>query len=404
MTLPIFGYGIAAAQLSIATNASPVAAGTPVTISVGGCGPKTAHITFYINGGVVASNVFKPAGGYATYTWTPSQDGSYALYATAQEIASCGSNPSPTLTQWILDAPSYFGFYDSSNPGWADVTSTISGFTNTAWISCYTPSDCNTRLQEAQNYKMHAVVETFSSPSLPAPGSSSAAVQTWLNNFKTNWQSYASVFSPFVANGTLVAFWPYDEPIGGEWLAGNNASDTTSYLSSAATVIKQSFPSSKVGMFFTGAETFTYLVHGQNVIPSNFDWIGVDIYECWSTCKDSSGTLSYPYSWYVQNLESNLHSGQKVILAPATAVYTPGTYAQFEANPPSNLSTYVTQVQDILDLAGTDSHVIGVFGFLYQTYYQNGPNNPQVWVGCSDPRMTNMLNVVTEFGKNVEKR
>ena len=157
-------------------------------------------------------------------------------------------------------------------------------------------------------------------------------------------------------------------------------------------------------MVFTGANTFTYLVHGQNVIPSSYDWIGIDIYECWTGCQDTNKTLSESYSWYVQNLEANLYSGQKVILLPATAVYTPGTYAQFETNPPSNLSQYVTIVQNILDLAGTDSHVVGVFGFLYQTYYQNGPNNPQVWVGCNDPRMASMLNVVTAFGKNVEKR
>jgi len=78
-------------------------------------------------------------------------------------------------------------------------------------------------------------------------------------------------------------------------------------------------------MVFTGANTFTYLVHGQNVIPSSYDWIGIDIYECWTGCQDTNKTLSESYSWYVQNLEANLYSGQKVILLPATAVYTPGT-------------------------------------------------------------------------------
>ena len=405
LTLPIFGHGLATAQqpLLISTNASPVAVGTPIIITVGGCGSQAANITLYADGGVIATNLLKPAGGFAKYTWTAPREGLYNLTATAQNF-SCGPNPSPVFSQWVLEAPSYFGFYDSSSPGFPDETPTISSFANTTWIGCSSPTDCNTRLQEAQTYKMHAVV-AFASPGLPVPGSSSTAVQTWLSLWKSNWQTYTSTFAPYVSNGTIAAFYPYDEPIGGEWSAGNKTSDTTSYLNSVATTIKQTFPSAKVAMVFTGANTFTYLVHGQNVIPSSYDWIGIDIYECWTVCQDANKTLSESYSWYVQNLEANLYSGQKVILLPATAVYTPGTYAQFEANPPlSDINTDAGIVQDILDLAGADNHVVGVFGFLYQTYYQNGSANPKVWVGCSDPKMTSMLNVMTEFGKNVEKR
>lgn len=411
LTLCIFGTNVGTAQPTVTTTGSPWAVDSPLTLTA--CsGPKTFQVTFYASNSpsTVYNNpiatVTKPPGEPASYNWTPTKEGEFYLGAeTNGGQTYCGPNPGPVVTQWILAAPSYFGFYNSSAPFFTpnDVTSAISGFANTVWISCYTPADCNTRLQTAQTYKMHAVVESFapSTLQLPPPGSSPAAVQTWLNSFTSNWQSYVSVFSPFVSNKTIVAFFPYDEPIGGEWLAGNNASTTTSYLVSAGSVIKKSFPSAKVGMFFTGAETFTYLVHGQNVIPANFDWIGIDIYGCWYTCRDSSGTLSNSYTWYVQTLEANLSSSQEVILVPASAYNYGGTLAQFRANPPSDLYTQVSYSQNILDLAGTDSHVIGTFGFTYQTFYPPGGG---VWVGASDQSMTGMLNIFKEFGQNVEKR
>jgi hypothetical protein len=407
LILYVCGAGISLAQPTVTTTASPWRVGTPLTLSACG-GPKTFQVSFYV--GTTPSNVFagnpiatvnKPPGTPATYNWTPTQEGEFYLGAeTNGGQTYCGPNPGLVTTQWILAAPSYFGFYDSSDSfGDPDETPATSSFANTTWISCTSPADCHNRLQEAQNYNMHAVVEDFSSPGLPAPGSSSTTVQNWLTSYTSNWQSYTSVFSPYVANGTIAAFFPYDEPFGVGWSSGNNASTTTTYLASAGSVIKQSFPSAKVGTFFSGTLTFTYLTHGQNVIPSNFDWIGIDIYSCWYTC--SSNGLSEPYTWYVQTLEANLYSGQKVILLPASAYNYGGTLAQFHANPPSDIYTQVTYSQNILDLAGTDPHVIGVFGFLYQTI---NPNGPSVWVGTSDLDMGRMLAIFEEFGQDVEKR
>jgi hypothetical protein len=284
--------GVASAQITVRTVASPSGVGEPLVITATCGGPHIAHINFYAgtspsnvySGSPIAQNI-PTAPGSASYTWRPTQPGTYYLGATAAETQYCGSNPAPPVAQLIATAPSYFGFYDSNSPGagsgFTDETPAISGFANTTWIGCSSPSACTTSLQEAQKYNMHAVV-ALAGPALPAPGSSSTAVQTWLTSWKSYWQSYTSAFSPYVANGTLVAFYPYDEPIGGEWSAGNLASDTTSYLNSVASVIKQTFPATKVAMVFTGANTFTYLAHGQNVIPSSYDWIGIDIYECWT--------------------------------------------------------------------------------------------------------------------------
>jgi hypothetical protein len=218
-----------------------------------------------------------------------------------------------------------------------------------------------------------------------------------------------------VANGTIAAFYPYDEPFKKpypqEWTSGNQAGEITTELNYAGSVIHGSvtgvagFSGSKVATTLTSADTFTFFTHEQNIIPSNLDWIGIDIYECWSACTDSSGVLTETYPWYVSTLEANLSSNQSVILLPATALYYPGTYQQWQANEPASewqpiVTSNAAIVQDILNLGVTDTHIIGEFGFLYQTFY----DTPDVWIGADDPSMTTMLNVLTNFGKDIMNR
>lgn len=410
LALCIFGTSIGAAQPTVTTTASPWPVNKPLILTACG-GPKTFNVTFYV--GTSPSNVFgtplatvsKPPGEAASYTWTPTSEGTFYLGAETDGQTYCGPNPGPITTQVIIGPP-YYGFYDSSSPAFPDVTSTITSFANTAWINCSSVSDCASRLQEAQAYNMHVVVDFPSPCLLGSPNCPPITVATWETNWRNNWQSYVNTFMPYVNNGTIVAFYPYDEPFGGTWAAGNNASDTTSYLNFVAQTIKQTFSTTKVAMVFTGANTFTYLQHGQNVIPSSYDWIGIDLYECWSLCPNGGGgPITGSYTWFLQTLESHLYSGQRVILLPATAIYYGGTLAQFRALPSSNWSGYVSMVNNIFTLSETDNHVVGVFGFLYQNYYQGGsPTSPQVWVGASDPSMAAMLTAVTNFGKNVEKR
>ena len=64
------------------------------------------------------------------------------------------------------------------------------------------------------------------------------------------------------------------------------------------------------------------------------------------------------------------------------------------------VSSNAAIVQDILNLGVTDTHIIGEFGFLYQTFHDGA----DVWIGADDPSMTTMLEVLTDFGKDVMNR
>jgi hypothetical protein len=403
--------------LATTVTPNPAAARVPLTINETYCGgPKTLQISFYY--GTSAQNpladligtVNKQAGQYASIEWTPSTPGTYYLEAVSSNSTDCAAT-SGVLTQVVGEAPPFFGFYDSNapnldSPPFPDETAATSTFTNTVWIGCLTPAACSTALQEAQHYNLHAIVAFFSVPALLAPGYTAAQLQSWETSWTANWNTYTSLFSTYVANGTIAAFYPYDEPFGSEWTSGNQAAETTAELNYAGGAIHKSFSGSKVATTLTGANTFTYFTHGQNIIPSDIDWIGIDVYECWTSCTDSSGVLNEPYSWYVSTLEANLSSTQRVLLLPATALYYNGTYQQWQANEPASkwqpiVSSNAAIAQDILNLGVTDyTHIIGEFGFLYQTYYDGN----QVWIGADDPSMTTMLNVLTNFGDNIMNR
>jgi hypothetical protein len=374
-------------------------------------------VDFYVTGTEGETGVVNNSSGSSSveYTFPSLVQGIYEAYC---QDGSSYSN----IVHFTIGHPQFFGFYDSNassldNPSFPDETAATSAFANTVWIVCESPAACSTALQEAQKDNMHAIVAFFSSPALLAPGYTSAQLQSWETSWNTNWKTYTSVFSPYVTNGTIAAFYPYDEPFTyqpsslNEWTSGNQAAETTAELNYAASVIHGSvtgvagFSGSKVATTLTSAETFTFFTHGQNIIPSNVDWIGIDIYECWTSCSDSSGNLTEPYSWYVSTLEANLYSGQRVMLLPATAIYYGGTYQQWQANVPASVwqpevSSNAFIVQDILNLGVTDTHVIGEFGFLYQTYYDGA----DVWIGADDPSMTTMLDVLTNYGINVMKR
>jgi hypothetical protein len=314
-----------------------------------------------------------------------------------------GSATTSAGGQWL----NYFGFFAGSSPGLPDEMEATSTFANTIFITCFRPDECDARLQEAQHFNLHAVVSFIPGGNqpynLPPPGSSTSTVQAWQTAFTNYWSSFTSVFSPYVANGTIAAFYPYDEPFGAEWSAGNNAMTTTSYLNTVASIIKNTFPNTKVAMVFTGTLTFTYLKNAENIIPQNYDWIGIDIYNCWTGCQDPQGQLNQNYSWYVQELEQNLYPNQKVILLPGTAIYVGESYTAFQGNQngwPGEVQLQTGYVQDILGIAATDSHVVGVFGFLYQALFVNASLSAgTTWIGADDPTMTPMMNALVNFGQ-----
>jgi hypothetical protein len=375
-------------------------------------------VDFYVTGTEGETGVVNNSNGSSSveYTFPSLGQGIYEVYC---QDGSSYSN----IVHFTIGHPQFFGFYDSNassldSSSFPDETAATSTFANTVWIACYSPAACSTALQEAQQDNMHAIVAFFNDPGLLAPGYTAAQLTSWETSWDTNWKLYFSVFSPYVANGTIAAFYPYDEPFTytpsslNEWTSGNQAAETTAELNYVASVIHGNvtgvagFSGSKVATTLTSAETFTFFTHDQNIIPSNVDWIGIDIYGCWSSCSDTSGSLTEPYSWYVSTLEAKLSSTQKVILLPMTAIYYGGgNYQYWQANVPASewqpeVSSNAAIAQDILNLGITDTHIIGEFGFVYQTLY----GSADVWIGADDPSMTTMLDVLTNYGINVMKR
>ena len=395
---------------SVAPN--PEASHVPMTIRETFCrGPRSLPISFYYGTdagerpGHLIRTVKTKAGEYAAIQWTPGETGTYYLQAVSSDHVDCPERSS-VLTQVVGKAPAYFGFYDSHSPDFPDETAATSTFANTVWIGCYKPEDCSSALDEAEKEHMKAIV-AFRDPDLLPPGYTASQLESWKRSWIANWSKYVSTFGSYFLRHSIVAFFPYDEPFGSEWTKGNKAADTTAELNFVADVIHGTFKSSKVATTLTGPNTFTYFVHGQNILPARFDWIGIDIYGCWESCPDTQNVLIKPYTWYVSTLEANLYRNQKIILLPGTAIYYGGTYEQWQANVTASqwqpiVKSNAHYVQNILNLSVTDyTHIVGDFGFLYQTYHV--PNRT-IWVGAVDPSMAAILKVLTDFGKNIMQR
>jgi hypothetical protein len=305
--------------------------------------------------------------------------------------------------------PAYFGFYNSSTPGFPDEMLATSSFANTTWLSCLTAAECTARLAEAKYFNMHAMV-AVPWPQGVAPTAPAGALEA---AWAANWATYTSLFAPYVADGTIVAFYPWDEPFSQVYPDTAGAAVRTGELNFIASTIKKSFPTAKVALVFTASLTFSFLVHNVNIIPANFDWIGIDIYQCFASCTNNdtvnpANNFTQPYQWYVTELEKYLTPNQRVMLLPGTAIYYGNTYAVFETLPPSAWQPYVTgytaDVQGILNIAAHDPRVVGVFGFLFQSYYDNGIANPGFHVGANDPTMTTMMNALVSYGHSVVNR
>ena len=409
--MSVDGHASLAPGLTIVGPDGPPTAGQPETFGCNspgsfGSGTVTFLVTATGKGKSETGSVIGNGTSNVDYTFVGLSAGTYAAHCTSGGASS--NIIDFTIAKYQGNAPTYFGFYDSDyDPPFPDETAATSTFANTVWIGCTTPAACSTALQEAQADHMYAIVAFFSPPALLAPGYTAAAFKSWTNAWDANWNNYLSIFKTYSTNGTIAAFYPYDEPFASEWTSGNQAAATTAELNYAGSSIHGTISGSKVATTLTGANTFTYFTHGQNIIPLDLDWIGIDIYSCWSSCSDMNNVLTEPYTWYFSTLEANLSANQKIMLLPASSIYHNSTYQEWQADVPASewqpiVTSNAAIVQNILNLGVADyTHVIGEFGFMYQTW--NVPGN-QVWIGADDPSMTTMLNVLTNFGENIMNR
>jgi hypothetical protein len=288
------------------------------------------------------------------------------------------------VTAFAPHAPAYFGFYDSAATfEFVDATPTVQSFSNTSWVFGPTLASDVALLQEAQSSNMGAMLSVqttfFAGANLLPP-----------SQYEANWTAMAAQVAPYVNNGTIVAFYPFDEP----YLAASNSGLTyaqmQSQLETVGSTIKASFPNAKITMLFT-INDFATLAQ-QNIIPTNYDWISFDCYGSWTTC----GSHSIP--WYLGEIEAHLQAGQRVLLFPDTSIFVPVSatlgYDTYWINADNG------RLLNYFQLAQTDPNVIGMFGFLYQNYVTGS----DVWLGAADPYMAPVLTTWQSFGSGVMGR
>jgi hypothetical protein len=128
------------------------------------------------------------------------------------------------------------------------------------------------RIREAKLLGMHVVLDV---------GRSFFSGVTLDPSYKSKWSAYAQQIAPYVDDGTIVAFYPIDEPYGAAFNGTISYGQMLSQLDTVGTTVKASFPTAKLAMVFT-VNDFPTLAKS-NIIPHSFDSIGFDCYGSWSS-------------------------------------------------------------------------------------------------------------------------
>ncbi|MEY4615598.1 MAG: hypothetical protein RJB66_558 [Pseudomonadota bacterium] len=168
--------------------------------------------------------------------------------------------------------------------------------------------------------------------------------------YNQNWNTLAAQISPYVADGTILAFYPLDEPYNKLEKNRKTKKQMRQMLETIGSTIKTTFPGSLVAVIFgVDGKGFS----GQ--VPRNYDWIGFDVYDCWDNCVGKSIPQIY------EELKSNLTSAdQKIFLVPDTWKWSLGL--------PSNneIKKMITLFNKYVAFAKKKVRIIGMFNFIYQ--------------------------------------
>jgi hypothetical protein len=130
--------------------------------------------------------------------------------------------------------------------------------------------------------------------------------------------------------GSVVAFYPLDEPLG-KFLRGRyTRSSWRDALARVNDMIAAEFPGIPRAVIFSGDDLFPANFH-PNFFPTNYDWVGLDYYGCFDNCGGAS----------IPELFDNLRS-----------VYRPHrTSTQLIAVPDAHLASYSGSVAEVLERA-----------------------------------------------------
>ena len=264
--------------------------------------------------------------------------GSYAF-------ASCRINvPSHSI---------YFGYIN--NGGFAgdkaDYLPELVGSNNVAMIQ--DGKDLVARIKEATEVGMHVIVNAPNEFFRFANGTISLAA-----DYQIRWNALAATIKPYVDDGTIVGFYPLDEPY---WEASNfkasNVDNTKEEIRNAIELvnrtIKTTFPQAITMVIFSAYEV-ERINDGSLQIPAGYDWLGFDCYGGFRT-----GCDGHSIPWFLNVLKTKLTARQHLILVPGA--FLSGSNSEKGQN------ALIATIDQYTALA-KDASVIGIFPFAYQPY------------------------------------
>ena len=94
--------------------------------------------------------------------------------------------------------------------------------------------------------------------------------------------------------------------------------------------------------------------YGAFVVPTGYDWVGVDCYGNFNSCGDGSQSVT----WYYDRIRDKLNPSQRMIIVPDGSSVS---------NPPSQ-EELVSRAEKYLALAQSDPSFVGAFTFLWQSF------------------------------------
>ena len=165
-----------------------------------------------------------------------------------------------------------------------------------------------------------------------------------------SWQAYAEKIAPFVADGTIIALTPLDEPFAvARYYAGMPASVMKAQLETAATLIKKDFPNLPIAL-----NESAYALDDSFEIPQGYDWIGFDCYGSLESCGIQST---------VDLLKKKMTSTgkQRLFLIPDGVIFSSIPADSNEEDRSSRLDEYVK-------IAVNEPSIIGLFPFIWQSF------------------------------------
>lgn len=150
-------------------------------------------------------------------------------YSPSRQIASVGNIR-------------YFGFYASAMEGLPDVTAEIAPFSNISWIA---RGEELPKIEEAKRYHLNVVLDVmkyFFDHQFHVRSDAEAA-----------WNAFAATIAPYVQDGTIVAFYPIDEPFGGKLTrSGLRKNQMRDQLELVGSMIKRTFPGVAIATILGG--------------------------------------------------------------------------------------------------------------------------------------------------------